>query len=592
VTPAVTVALNDRVLVIGNTQPTVTGGSASYQPHTTIYPRDDSAATPTAKSVVTTSTDGLYAIYAADGLYDLLFQDNNRANVGIIPDAQIGSQPLADFTPITSAAVSLGTCALPFNNLYLAGKWVSGITSAAGRTYFDFLTCHGVTQGNLFAFGVSNQAPKVYGDTHGGVFQSWTLPEVFNVKSSKYGAKGDNSTDDTTAISNALTDAAATVSGTAGGVVFLPRGTYIVNSTLTIPTKVRLVGAGRSATVIKAGGSFTFNGTTDAVVRIGNAGVNAHGTRIENLLIDCNDIANSICVYSATANEQSGIRECTLQRYRLYGAYFATTSSANFSVRDSEFFGSDTSVAGMIGVWLSACAGAAVIDRCTFNSYSGAAELGMGIHLDHTGGHVMTVSNCHFENSDFGIRQTGNSARLISNTGNASCTVLFNRANPAVNTVIDGLYSGGSPVAYGDSTSGYTASGVVFYAESNGLESVMWLTSAIGNTWTLPNPLALSGRIKSSGTFVWKDFSLLGCSTTLLLPAGNGFALSTPAGNTAVTSITPLDNGRRVTFIGSSGSVTFTNGTGLKTAGPVVAPGEAVTFECWGTTWHQITAKL
>ena len=57
ISPAATVALNDRILVIGNTQPTVTGGSASYQPHTTIYPRDDDASTPTANSVVSTSSD-------------------------------------------------------------------------------------------------------------------------------------------------------------------------------------------------------------------------------------------------------------------------------------------------------------------------------------------------------------------------------------------------------------------------------------------------------------------------------------------------------------------------------------------------------
>jgi hypothetical protein len=56
-----------------------------------------------------------------------------------------------------------------------------------------------------------------------------------NVKSAPYNAAGNGSTDDTTAIQNALTAAAS-----AGGIVYLPVGTYKTSSPLTIPSAVTL----------------------------------------------------------------------------------------------------------------------------------------------------------------------------------------------------------------------------------------------------------------------------------------------------------------------------------------------------------------
>jgi hypothetical protein len=69
---------------------------------------------------------------------------------------------------------------------------------------------------------------------------------VFNVKS--FGAAGDGTTNDTTAIASAVTAAAV-----GGGVVYFPPGTYRVSAvTLSSRTGVHLVGAGRGATTIKS----------------------------------------------------------------------------------------------------------------------------------------------------------------------------------------------------------------------------------------------------------------------------------------------------------------------------------------------------
>ena len=68
----------------------------------------------------------------------------------------------------------------------------------------------------------------------------------FNV--TDHGAVGDGVTDDTAAVQSAIT--AADAAG--GGIAFLPRGTYLVSSSLVMTNdNTTLQGAGRSATVIK-----------------------------------------------------------------------------------------------------------------------------------------------------------------------------------------------------------------------------------------------------------------------------------------------------------------------------------------------------
>lgn len=61
---------------------------------------------------------------------------------------------------------------------------------------------------------------------------------VFNVK--LYGAKGDGTTDDTAAIQSAI-DACGL---TPGGIVFFPAGRYVITSSLSVPSFVRLQGVG------------------------------------------------------------------------------------------------------------------------------------------------------------------------------------------------------------------------------------------------------------------------------------------------------------------------------------------------------------
>jgi hypothetical protein len=70
------------------------------------------------------------------------------------------------------------------------------------------------------------------------------LNKIYDVKK-RYGAAGDGTTDDYTAINDAITDAAAD----GGGIVYLPPGTYKVSGgTFALPAKVGLRGAGKRIT--------------------------------------------------------------------------------------------------------------------------------------------------------------------------------------------------------------------------------------------------------------------------------------------------------------------------------------------------------
>lgn len=101
-------------------------------------------------------------------------------------------------------------------------------------------------------------------------------PRFINVKT--YDAAGDGSTDDTTAIQNAL-DAAADAGG---GTVYIPPGTYMT-SQLTVGNKVRVTGAGGNTT-LKA--KF---GTTGSVIAIDNS---ATRVVLDHFAIDVDSVAD------------------------------------------------------------------------------------------------------------------------------------------------------------------------------------------------------------------------------------------------------------------------------------------------------------
>lgn len=107
-----------------------------------------------------------------------------------------------------------------------------------------------------------------------------------------FGAKGDGTTDDAAAIQAAL-DAAAVTSSTSafGGIVWIPKGVYIVGSQLAMPGGVGIRGAGSEATYLKAKSTLS---ATSLIRNLHQDGTQEYAS-IEALTIDGNQAGGAVC---------------------------------------------------------------------------------------------------------------------------------------------------------------------------------------------------------------------------------------------------------------------------------------------------------
>jgi hypothetical protein len=142
--------------------------------------------------------------------------------------------------------------------------------------------------------------------------------------------------DSTAAINAAL--AAVNTAGGAGATVELPQGGFIVSSTIVVPDRVKLVGAGSRSTIISsnfAGPVFSFPGRTNAGVsgvRIGlhpeagataidittPGGVDSRWLLFRDLEISTASLLNGQVGISAVTSGAAIITECVFDDIRLY----------------------------------------------------------------------------------------------------------------------------------------------------------------------------------------------------------------------------------------------------------------------------------
>lgn len=115
--------------------------------------------------------------------------------------------------------------------------------------------------------------------------------DSFNAKN--YGAVGDGVADDSTAINAAMQAAKATTNGVFGGIVDLPKGTYICKSQLVVPNGVALRGAGGefASTIIRA--HSTFNAAS--LVRNESQDGTQEAAGLIGIYVDGNQGAGAVC---------------------------------------------------------------------------------------------------------------------------------------------------------------------------------------------------------------------------------------------------------------------------------------------------------
>lgn len=221
---AVVVSENDRVFLIGTTQPTVVGGSATYTvPATKVHQRDDDQSDLYVNSMITSNADGMVQGFAAANFYDCLVQDGDQSLQGSLVDLTVG----------VVEGVSVSVDALFGGSLTVNGAF--GVTGWA--TFGSSVTMNGA----LGVTGHASFADSVAVDGAFGVSGTATFagPLVAGVTSTVNGALGVTGTatfGSTVAVNaNVTSNGSATFSGQPLGRVTNSSNTNLLaNNTLTI----------------------------------------------------------------------------------------------------------------------------------------------------------------------------------------------------------------------------------------------------------------------------------------------------------------------------------------------------------------------
>lgn len=170
------------------------------------------------------------------------------------------------------------------------------------KSFFDFIDLGAVTDGSKFV-GLKSGV-GLFNATALRTYINAQIPPQFVVNVKTYGAVGDNSSNDTIPIQDAIDFAGSA----GGGIVAVPAGTYLITAALRMSANVTLLGADGS--VIKQGNSanlstlidFNTNAATSATLD----GITLDGNRANNV--------NSGLTYMVVSSEDNTtVTNCLIQ---------------------------------------------------------------------------------------------------------------------------------------------------------------------------------------------------------------------------------------------------------------------------------------
>ena len=257
---AVTVTEDNRIFLIGSTQPSTSGGSATYTiPATIIRHRDDDSSDRYTNSMVTSNSDGLIQLYATQGLYDVLIQDGNQGNQGYIADLAVGTVEGVSTTlwAVFGATVTIN-----------AALGVTGTLTANTVTVNQAL---GVT--GWATFGSTVTMNSTLGVTGAATLSGWATFGSTVTISGALGVTGTAAFGATATFSGVITGVSATLSGYVNSLrILAARGTTFASTDFTLSSGW---GATASVTTV-AVGSRDVRGFVD--VTAGGAGITDNPT--------------------------------------------------------------------------------------------------------------------------------------------------------------------------------------------------------------------------------------------------------------------------------------------------------------------------
>jgi hypothetical protein len=297
-----------------------------------------------------------------------------------------------------------------------------------------------------------------------------------------FGAKGDGSTDDTTAINNAVTDAKAT-----GKTVLFPAGTYFHAGTLTF-NGVKVTGVGYASKLLANTASSAEENT--AVILTGTS------PSLTNIVVSCAGVTDADdsspentegCVVVNAATGFS-VSSCTLvQGQGMAGVYVNGSSAGNVTGISIDGTGTTASGGNMgdTGVWVNGSTNVEVYYNLIQNEDVGVRVTGTSSGTVVTTNSIGTVAfptktaGVELDSGATGTIVSVNAIQMISNGSAFSAGVYVNGASASVvgkNATWDGL----NGVYVNDAGTGTTsvAQNVIRNTGSAGIH----VTSAAANT--------------------------------------------------------------------------------------------------------------
>jgi len=472
-----------------------------------------------------------------------------------------GDETLAN--PITASSVGAGVA-------YLHGGPVDIVKSGTGLT------------------------TRLERDVHISAGDSW-----IKLWESPWNAKIDGSTDDLVAVTKAISRAYTEN----GGMLLIPGDNRVmrVSAPIVLLDRVRLAGMSKRGSVIEPTDAFSWNGTTDALVQLGavaEAG-NIFDARVQYLTLMCRGQANSIGIYSDSANEGCGWEQVLVRQAALKGVYLKNTTSRNLMCSGLEV---GITTATGIGVHLDAVTEQNTFADITCANSSGAATTARGVFLENAS--WADFIRLHCEDSDIGVEMSSDSQGIVYGlvgARNVTALIKFNGDGQGVY----GLNPTGSAFLILDN-SGHTgnstviasgATGSYYHIGRGGTGGGRDLHTDYLGTVVTPTTRAtqirrrVNGLIEMNATFLYQRNPITAAATidaTTYANRGNYWTLT---GATPVTAITAdsSDNGRVLIITAAAAGVSLVDGSNLVLYGDwvSVAAGDTIALIGDGTNWNE-----
>lgn len=262
---------------------------------------------------------------------------------------------------------------------------------------------------------------KTVGEVAAGYIPTnfYRFSEPYDIR--RYGAHANGSTNppDTAALTSALAVGTVTANGAQGAAITVPTGVSVLDATVTLPDRVRVLGQNKRGSIFRAistwnAGAWMFHAV--------NGTQPVFDSTLENLTVDAQNISGLGCVLSDAWQEGAGLRGALIEQFGTVGIQYQNGYGAALSkIVDSEIFGG--TVAGAIGINLLpiGAVGAFMLDVSNTTIAGGnPPNLAYGIKCT---GCSLHLRNVHFESCNSAIYLDGPGNHLFLGVSGSSTSV-------------------------------------------------------------------------------------------------------------------------------------------------------------------------